>query len=432
MSMSYITSEEDRYRLKRLSEIFLDPLEVTDNKSLKRRESEDDEQRRYEKLSALFSDFDAENAGSQSTDRHQGSAGSGPPILEEKTEPKRRKKRTIVKFLNGKPVTQQEFRDAIAEAIASRGKAKPIQIAHDLEMVTSKEGKHIVAQQMINMVRQGWLSRDDSGLYSLSPAYDARIGRSLEAAVVDVIQSYGGFATWSEIMEGFDTLPSANKGHRHLGGRGNGSQGRILSVMKGSKKIVRHLYWAKFSSVWCLSWDILLKVPINGRAFEWLRITEYLDSGSPAGMTGEEAEEKMWEDVSDHFDRVGLAFREARMRFGMDEYDAVKDPTVRDAFKSMKKRVSSISRIVNDEIRLSAQNDAAALGQAKDEQLVERLRDLEAEKYPAHMLALFEAGNSMMHKNAPSALYHAYAAQFGLCPVMLSHGVVMKVPAGSK
>jgi hypothetical protein len=177
-------------------------------------------------------------------------------------------------------MTQQEFRDAIAAAIAARSIAKPRQVSDDLGIVAS-EGKQHVATTMNNMVKQGWLSRDEGGFYSVSEErYARRLSWGTESQIIETIRRYGGIATWAEIMDEFDTLPSKNQ-HLPYNGRGGGSQGHISKIMARSKKILRYEHGSK--AMWGLPWDELLQLPLSGRAVEWLALWHYLETDAPSG-----------------------------------------------------------------------------------------------------------------------------------------------------
>lgn len=343
--------------------------------------------------------------------------------------PKRKPKQKKVKVVRGVPVAKQEYRDAIAASLIDRGAAKPQQVAEDLILLTREE-RDSLATDMNNMRKQRLLDRDDNGFYSVPKRYAQRMGWQTENLLIDEIRSHGGLATWSEIMDAFDTLPSNNKETRTYGGRGGGRQGPLSKALVKSKRIVRYQHGSK--AMWGLQWEELLAAPLSGRAVEWLMVWHFLEVDCVEGHGGEAEYKAVMANVLAHFENVGLAFAKAREMFDKSHKDVVSDKKVRDALLEIMWRSPNIAQLVSNEIRTDAELQAFAAGRSDDYLYVERLIEKDEEQQRlVTLLVLFEFGDAKVHRVLHASLYIALAAYFGLCPASFSRGLVIRRPIPS-
>jgi hypothetical protein len=337
-----------------------------------------------------------------------------------------RTKKAIPKFEKGRPVSQSEFIDAVLDAVDVRGVAKPIQVAVDLEFANTPEEKECVAMQLRNLMQQKLLVRVERAGYSLSSSCRLRRNRTAEAALIETIRSYGGLSTWSEIMRDFDTLPSENKDGRYWGGRGNGSQGHLSKVLKSSSRIIRYEL-ASRKIMWGLPWDELLKLPMTGRNAEFTMTLEFVElTEAQVGRGGRQAEKELRENIEEHFDRVGIAFRKARRMYGLGYEDAAYAPSIRESLEWIKGHLPNAAAALHREMNHVAERAARLEGRIDDYRYLEQLKDRETDRALAHILGGLEMGSPEIHRLAPAKLYYDYAAAFQICPVSLSYGLVRR------
>jgi hypothetical protein len=347
-----------------------------------------------------------------------------------------RDKQTIPKTVNGKDVSQAGFREAVVNVVAELETATPGQVAAELGWADTPDRKELIALTMRNMFAQKkpLLVRVKRGLYAIHPKCPIRLGRTLEAGIIDTIRTYGGFATWAEIMSVFDTLPSENE-HRLYGGRGNSRAPRIWKAMVESKKIVRYesveisslTGMAKPKVMWGLPWSELLKLPVPGRNAEFAMKFEFLNSEFNKGRRGHDGEQELKSNIEEHFSRVGAAFQKVRLMEGIEDVGEVAYfPEIASALEWTLNHLPNGAGTFFAEVRREAERKAAEDGRHGDVQYIEALRDTEAENVLAYVLGAFENGDPIVHRTAPVALYYAYASEFKICPAMLSRGIVMR------
>ena len=344
----------------------------------------------------------------------------------------RRQKQTIPKTVNGTPVSQQEFLDAIAGFVREREFAKPRQIADDLGPEWANDAARLrhVAQTMNNMRNSGKFVRDERGIYSLAPNYDRKRGRTLENSIIETLRSLGGLARASEILDEFDARPAAHKESPNAG-RSRKPARRIYQTLAASHKIKRYV-GVKTNNpnvaqvMWGLPWHEMLAEPLTGRNADFLMKLAYLQMTEKTGKGGRVEEARLYATIKDHYDTVGLTFRRLRETYDEDIYVAAADPAVAEHLERIKLTKSTITNRVFAEIRAMAERRAANEGKRGDVRLIERYRDEEAERVLAHFLAFFENGDPAMHVVCPADFYRAYADRYGVCPASLSRGTIIR------
>jgi hypothetical protein len=330
--------------------------------------------------------------------------------------------------INGRAVQRGEFLAEISRFVRERVQVRPRELAEAFgpEWVADAARKQYISQTMGNMATQGWLIRLKHGLYSLHPNFDTRKTRRLEDSVIDTIRSLGGLARARDILDDFGARPAANKGHGSHGGRG-GTAAKIFKAMRDSHRIVH--YDLPKRPRWGLTWGDMQQEPMTGTVaayFLELGFLEAIENGTMEG--GKRWLTALQDEIKEHYNMVGLAFRRVRQLFNVEARDLLTDEPFFDALEQMKQSSTALTTRIFADIKDDTERRAAEEGRPDDTYYIEQLRDAETEVFHAHILTYFEMGDPAAHQNAPPAFYKAFAEHFGMDAASLSRGCVLPTP----
>lgn len=326
-----------------------------------------------------------------------------------------------MKYLHGKPVSNNEFKDAVIDAVAARDVARPAQLFDDLGIVDSKH-KQSLSVLMVDLTNQGLLIREGRGQYSVSKSYERRRNRAIDSSIAAVIAQYGGLARRSEILKAFDALPSMNK-HLLYGGR-SATLTRYLSRKMVDSTLFHRINVGANADYWRLAESDFLNVPVSGRAVETLAKHQWLDATESGGRNDKQSEAELMEDIETHFVRVGMALRRVRRLFGLNLDGIAKSTAVDNCVEWARWRSPEFSQEVRTEIRLEAKSRAAAEQVEIGSDRYDTILEEEEMRFGVFALDRLEGGSAAAHRAMPVAIFYEYAEAFDVCPASLSRGIV--------
>jgi hypothetical protein len=130
-------------------------------------------------------------------------------------------------------------------------------------------------------------------------------------------------------------------------------------------------------------------------------------------------------DRAEFFERVGLAFADARGRL---KPEAVVDrPEVKAALEDMADRAHESKRLAREEIRKEVVAELTARGVTTEYTITLACYDREDRDLLLVLYLLFESGDAGLHRAASPEFYRGVAALFGVDAARLSRGEVVKL-----
>lgn len=326
----------------------------------------------------------------------------------------------VQKTIKGKAVTQRDFRNAIIEIVRLRGEVKPIDVAHDLGREWVKpNASGLIGQTMANLTKAKILQKNDAGFYTLAPGYIIRGTGGYEDALEDVLVYMGGIARTRDLLESMDVRPRRGNeaAYSHTDYRS------IFHTLKKSKRFRR--YYKK--GVWGLPWPKLLTLPLTGAWAEFLHLRGVIETG-PEFMRKNGYTPELHAQTREHWLNVGVTFANLRDRHHESVETLLTDPAVRTAVQVIYNVSRGVKDAANHSIQALAEIEAAEAGTPSDLNLIDAVKQREMPHILEHVYTAFEQGSPSTHRAAPVILYRSVAAHFNVCPILLSHGMILKIP----
>jgi hypothetical protein len=292
--------------------------------------------------------------------------------------------------------TKQAVLDAIA---ALGGEARLIEIARALGPEWTVGPAYVRLRQTVRqMVRSSVLKTIRRGVYLVHPQFHRRgFDRRdhMVRAIIAYLEECCGVATTAAIHNavGARDLTDGTRDDDHH---------RVTRALAETPEKFCQPYG---SGIWALTEDARERLPLLGK---WAPMEL-----NPC-------------DRGEFFERVGLAFAEARGE--MKPEDVVAQPGIREALEDMANHAHGSKRLAADEIRKEVAAELAARGVKDEYAITLAAYDREDAVLLLDLYLRFERGeDSDLHQAAPPEFYRGAAALFGVDAARLSRGEVVKL-----
>ncbi|UTC28692.1 hypothetical protein MARCHEWKA_01790 [Brevundimonas phage vB_BpoS-Marchewka] len=365
----------------------------------------------------------------------------------------------LEKTLHGKPVTQNVFKRAIADALSrmEEGGGALDVLPFLGEEWDTPAGRKVVSQTLINMWKSGALTRIEGrrGAYTVSGGFHRKglgMADQIEQSILDSIRKRGGFATFAEIMDDHGLRPAGEDftqvrkqaTRRRYGTdtaednalrtaydpRDTTGYAQIKKLLRESEVIRQDLLRI---GLYNLPQDELNQMTLRGY-FGGLMVKMTV-----AELGGNEKKQSAARD--DFFVQVGAVYNAARRSMGIKREDFVRKPKVAAALYALMQQ-QAIKRETHDWFagETQAKVDAMLEQGATTDQVADfredRRNSREGLSLLLDLLDRFESPEIgcgiNIHCWAPVSFYETLARELGIDPVMASRGVLMLDFRGEK